>query len=938
MASGLNDFDGGTNGTTITTGNSGGASGNAWDVIDIQTGAVAVYASGDGAYQGGMGSKLETTGTASRAMLAYETQIGLISQDIWGRAYFKLSNNPTNEFFLFRARKDNSVRAIIALDTDGKLKTKNKNMTTVGTGASAVPLNQWVRIEWKFRFNDGTGHLALRLYNDPQAGIEDFTWKLENFTSDCGADANQFEVGVVNAIANVKFFYLDAVEWNSSGNGSFDFIGPISTPTQTVSPTGIATAQAFGTPTIEQGGVQNISAAGAIATAEAFGTPLVARKWQNSFDGGTDDTTITIGNSGVHGDAFDGTSIGSGETLIYDNEHVRSGLAMKVVSDATSGEAHVRYSTSIGTVTDDLYGRMYWYITGYPPAGQSNVRPWRARSTGIIRGGLQLLENGKLELFNAANTAVVTTINAIPLNQWVRIEWWIFFDGTAGDCELRVFNDADSTTATETLTIANTQNFAANANEFEFGITASKANIPAQWFDHIAMRFNDWLGPVVNPGTIAGAEVFGTPSVSITNFTINPFGIASEEVFGTVSVQLAALRPFSISSQEAFGTPIVVLDKVFPLGISSKEAFGTPAVILSTITPVGIVSAEAFGVPVITSGGLHPTGIGTREAFGSPTISLFNAYAGQPWDGLTLVDVHGIEGSTYFSVSIIDADETSFGDQALFEGAAGSPFTLRFEWISSRAGILPFPTTAVISFREPGTTTQIGGSSWIITTQLTGLNGVQTLNAHFDDNPLDEELGTFRTGRLEMHLYLENKVGTDPITWAASSTGFSGGSAPRPFNFARGELNATSDFIEPVGIASAQAFGTAVLTTTRTITNVGNIVSSETFGTAAVNPSAVPISVSSIPSAQAFGTPTVRGPNHFLTLTVKARRTATIDLAKALHRTLETRTGGKLVITPKTARSRFLTTRVRGKVKGVINVPFGTVPAVIKRILAMFGD
>jgi hypothetical protein len=74
-----NNFEGGSNGSTITTGNSGGASGNAWDTITIGTSAVDVYDNSQAAH-GSLSCKLSTAATSVSVYNAWTTSMGTLTQ------------------------------------------------------------------------------------------------------------------------------------------------------------------------------------------------------------------------------------------------------------------------------------------------------------------------------------------------------------------------------------------------------------------------------------------------------------------------------------------------------------------------------------------------------------------------------------------------------------------------------------------------------------------------------------------------------------------------------------------------------------------------------------------------------------------------------------------------------------------------------------------
>lgn len=104
---------------------------------------------------------------------------------------------------------------------------------------------------------------------------------------------------------------------------------------------------------------------------------------------------------------------------------------------------------------------------------------------------------------------------------------------------------------------------------------------------------------------------------------------------------------------------------------------------------------------------------------------------------------------------------------------------------------------------------------------------------------------------------------TAAVVVGYSSTGFHPGAGPTNARFwqSPGAFPPSADQdIAPTGIASAEAFGTAVVTATADIAPTG-IASAEAFGTAVVSPGAVDIAPTGIASAEAFGIAVVSASN-----------------------------------------------------------------------------
>jgi hypothetical protein len=137
--------EGGSNATGITIGNSGGASGTAFNAVTLGSGATAVYDNAQA--RGTLAAKLATGGTAADCALEYSTPIGTQSQ-AWFRGYFYIPSNPATSHRLIDAYDSATTLCFaVYLLTDGRLQTANTVGGTIQTMTGTVPLNTWFRIE-----------------------------------------------------------------------------------------------------------------------------------------------------------------------------------------------------------------------------------------------------------------------------------------------------------------------------------------------------------------------------------------------------------------------------------------------------------------------------------------------------------------------------------------------------------------------------------------------------------------------------------------------------------------------------------------------------------------------------------------------------------------------------------------------------------------------
>jgi hypothetical protein len=209
------------------------------------------------------------------------------------------------------------------------------------------------------------------------------------------------------------------------------------------------------------------------------------------FELGASGATIAQADRG-DGDAWENISTPAGGTLVYDTTHAALGAqSMKVATGATSGANFVAWTTRLGTLTDH-YGRFYLWIDGAPA---SNVIGAAAFSGASLAARIILNTSRKVLLQDQAAATQATSTNAVPIGQWVRIEYHVVHSTTVGQIELKLFNTATSSTPTETLTTSASLNTLASADRVRFGMPAGVANQAAFWMDQIQAGATAYPGP-----------------------------------------------------------------------------------------------------------------------------------------------------------------------------------------------------------------------------------------------------------------------------------------------------------------------------------------------------------------------------------------------------------------------------------------------------------
>lgn len=225
----------------------------------------------------------------------------------------------------------------------------------------------------------------------------------------------------------------------------------------------------------------------------------------NSFEGGTNGTTITAANSGGgSGNAFDVvTAPPAAGTLAFSNTHAAHGsLSCGVGLGATTGTPQLEWSTSMGTQTQAWF-RQYLFFAANPAEQVATVR---FKSGATLCASVQISAGGLIITSNSSGTTIFTMATSLPTNAWFRLEGFFLLSTTVGQSELKIFTSADSSTATETKTSAATQNLgAASANGYFYGITnTSDINISTFWMDDLGLSSTGYVGPAASAAVNAG--------------------------------------------------------------------------------------------------------------------------------------------------------------------------------------------------------------------------------------------------------------------------------------------------------------------------------------------------------------------------------------------------------------------------------------------------
>lgn len=268
MASKLNTVEGIANAATVTAGNSGGASGNAWQ--STSSAGATLISDNTHAAHGTQSVKIATTTSATSSM----TWTLTASLTWWFRVYIWIdsivaASNPA--IIRIRGGSD-SIQAMRVTFSDTRhLQIRDGGNSLISTMTGVFAFGAFYRVEGFCTPGTGaaTGAGEVKLFlGDSTTTVTNGTLTTtgQNFngTTLTSGNIDAFNFGQVAAMASLPAEWFD-----DFAASNLNYVGP---QVQTLSPASIATAEAFGT-VVETPGRVTLSPA-SITSTEAFATPV----------------------------------------------------------------------------------------------------------------------------------------------------------------------------------------------------------------------------------------------------------------------------------------------------------------------------------------------------------------------------------------------------------------------------------------------------------------------------------------------------------------------------------------------------------------------------------------------------------------------------------------------------------------------------------------
>jgi hypothetical protein len=302
----------------------------------------------------------------------------------------------------------------------------------------------------------------------------------------------------------------------------------------------------------------------------------------HSFESGqASGTTITTGNSGTGGNAFDSTTIGAGAALTYDSTALRQTLSLLATTTGTVSASSANWTTSISAMSR-VYGRFL-----VRPTVTGVLTPWvRGRGAGTQNFRIAIETTNKITLRNTGSSTLVTSAGAMTTSD----TWLIRFDVTIGASAtgvLYIHYNPLSGTPDETLTANSANFFTSNCDELNWGVAVATANV--------GVRMDDIVGgdvvlpgpPIVTitPSVVTAVAATPAPTVS-TGVTAKPAAVAAVASVPAPTLSTSSIiTPATVAALATIPTPTAGLLVSPPTLVNEWTATATDADPIVRATP-----------------------------------------------------------------------------------------------------------------------------------------------------------------------------------------------------------------------------------------------------------------------------------------------------------------------------------------------------------------
>jgi len=244
----INTFEGGTPATTITTGNSGGASGNAFQFVQIVAGGSVTYNAT--AFRGALSGQFASGGTVGTCYCEYTTSVGAASSgQLFCRLRFRLPSLPSDSTgvrIIIVGDSTGSFRAEIRVTSAGAVSIRGPAGTALATFSATYVAGDWWDVGLGVLVFSSTVGQIQGLQYAADGSITQTITSLANQDTVGAGGTNKCQAGMLRSIAN-HTVQLDGLAWSTTAYPVFDTTGSAASTLPAATSAAEGTAAATGT-------------------------------------------------------------------------------------------------------------------------------------------------------------------------------------------------------------------------------------------------------------------------------------------------------------------------------------------------------------------------------------------------------------------------------------------------------------------------------------------------------------------------------------------------------------------------------------------------------------------------------------------------------------------------------------------------------------------
>jgi hypothetical protein len=220
-----NNASGGTNGVTVTTGNSGGASGNAFDGINAAFGGTVTFSNAETIHST-LSYNCDLPASAI-AIMQWGASLGVPLSEVWFRMYGYVPTITTGySNYIWNCSPVSGFGSSLILNTNGTFSFQDANGTNQITTTTAINAGAWFRVEGYVIGSTTAGQMNLQVFVANPDGVTPDENDTSGSAVNTGGAINVVQYGVTNQSGAGGAFQIYTIV----GASTTGYLGPISSP------------------------------------------------------------------------------------------------------------------------------------------------------------------------------------------------------------------------------------------------------------------------------------------------------------------------------------------------------------------------------------------------------------------------------------------------------------------------------------------------------------------------------------------------------------------------------------------------------------------------------------------------------------------------------------------------------------------------------------